>query len=92
MATSGGNRYALLLTAASTSAQKIIADQPNLKGLCIQNNDAAITLYFGLTNAVTSSSYLFSLGPGKAYTDTARSELWVIAGSETPAIGGFWRD
>jgi hypothetical protein len=92
MATSGGNRYALLLTAASTSAQKIIAEQPNLKALCIQNPDAAITLYFGLTNAVTSSSYLFSLAPGKAISDKARTELWVIAGSGTPAIGGFWED
>jgi len=92
MALSGGNRYPLLITAGSTSAQKIIADQPTLKALVVQNLDASITLYFGRDNTVTSSSYLFSLAAGKTLTDKARAELWVVAGSGTPAIGGFWED
>ncbi len=92
MPLSGGNRYPLLITAASTTPQKIVADQPSLKALVIQNLDASITLYFGASNSVTSSSYLFSLAAGKTLTDKARSELWVVAGSGTPAVGGFWED
>lgn len=92
MPLAGGNRYPLLLTAASTTAAKIMDEQPNLRALVIQNLDASITLYFGTSAGVTSSSYLFSLAPGKTLSDKARAALWVVAGSGTPALGGFWED
>jgi hypothetical protein len=75
-----------LQNALSTTAEEVLAADPSRLYAEIKNTDAAISVYFGDTNAVTASNgYLLKAGEAFSFLDYT-GPVWMIAASGTPTV------
>ena len=76
----------------NTNAQSIIKEDMNRTALTISNLDPLITVYFGYSNDMTSSSKSFPIVAGEDKTfllalgEDPRHEMFLLAASGTPTI------
>ena len=69
----------------STTAEELVAARVGRMGVTIKNLDAAISIYYGPDDTVTSSNG-FELKAGESKDVLVQCAIYVIAASGTPAV------
>ena len=85
-ATSKGATIATANHALSTSAAEILAADTTRRSVIIQNIDASITAYIGVSGVTTSTGLQLVAGQAITLDKAAAAAIYAIAASGTPAL------